>query len=153
MSIRDFKAKQVRATQIIGSGSNVGSEPSILVYSASAATNSIGGVHTDLLTNVGTDVFLFVSGSKTTDANGNIAYSNNSANRVDTAVFGGDLVVSGVLYAEVLRAEVDMATTGSLTVEGPLFVTGSSQFGNGPEAPSHDAKVTMDQIPLVISYM
>ena len=130
MSIRDFKAKQLRTTNIIGSGSNVGTEPSILIYSASAATDSVGSRHSDLLTNVGTDVFLFVSGSKTTDSDGNIAYSNNSANRVDTAVFGGDLVVSGVLYAEVLRAEVDMATTGSLSVEGPLMVTGSAEIGN-----------------------
>ena len=98
MSIRDFKAKQIRTSNIIATGSNVGSEPSLLIYSSSAATNSAGGKHSDLLSGVGTDVFLFVSGSKTTDSNGNVAYSNNSANRVDTAMFGGDLVVSGVLY-------------------------------------------------------
>jgi hypothetical protein len=135
MSIRDFKAKQLRTTSIIGSGSNVGTEPSVLIYSASTATDSVGSRHSDLLTNIGTDVFLFVSGSKTTDSNGNIAHSNNSANRVDTTVFGGDLVVSGVLYAEVLRAEVDMSTTGSLSVEGSLIVTGSTAIGaNAPTA-------------------
>lgn len=129
MSIRDFKAKQIRTSNIIASGSYAGTSPSILIYSSSAATNSSGGQHADLLTGVGTDVFMFVSGSTSVDSSGDIAYHSDSASRVDTTVFGGDLVVSGVLYAEVLRAEVDMSTTGSLSVEGPLLVSGSAEIG------------------------
>ena len=79
MSIRDFKAKQVRTSIIVASGSDVGTTPSIMIYSASAATNYAGGQHTDLLTDVGTDVFLFVSGSKILDASGNVAFDKNSA--------------------------------------------------------------------------
>ena len=129
MSIRDFKAKHVRTTNIIASGSQVGSEPSVLIYSSSAATNSIGGRHADLLTEVGTDVFLFVSGTKLVDSNGTPTFSKNSSDRVDTTVFGGDVVISGTMYAENILGEVDMTTTGSLTVEGPLIVTGSGIIG------------------------
>ena len=137
MSARDFKAKQIRTTSIIASGSVVGGEPSLLIYSASAASDSIGGRHPSssaLLAGVGTDVFMFVSGSKSIDSNGNVTYHNDSSNRVDTTVFGGDLVVSGALYAEVLRGEVDMTTTGSLSVEGPLVVTGSAAIGQSTTA-------------------
>ena len=100
MSIRDFKAKNIRTTNIIASGSSVSEGvPSILVYSASAATNSVGGQHADLLTKVGTDVFLFVSGTKLVDSNGTPTFSKNSNNRIDTTVFGGDVVISGTMYA------------------------------------------------------
>ena len=66
---KDFKAKQLRAHKLIASGSDVsGGVPSLLIYSASSATNQSGGIPTAgagaLLANVGSDVFLFVSGAK-----------------------------------------------------------------------------------------
>ena len=60
---KDFKAKQIRTTQIIGSGSAVGTTPSVLIYSSSAATNVDGGYKAAMTTGVGTDVWMFVSGS------------------------------------------------------------------------------------------
>ena len=58
------------------------------------------------------DVNFFVSGSK------------NSKSTVvrGTALFGGDLVVSGTLYAEKQVIEVDEYATGSLHISGSLFV-------------------------------
>ena len=113
MAVKDFQANQIRATKIIGSGSGTG--PSILIYSSSNATNFIGGVNANLLTNVGTDVFLFVSGAAS-----DLTGSNNQ--RSNVALFGGDLVVSGTLFAERTVVEVDLNQTGSLTVSGSLFV-------------------------------
>ena len=42
MATRDFRSSQVRTTQIIASGSDTTSKPSLLIYSASAATNDSG---------------------------------------------------------------------------------------------------------------
>ena len=80
---KDFKASQIRTSALVGSGTQ-GGKPGILVYSASDASNFEGSYQTDMLTNVGTDVFFFVSGSK------------NS--RTGISLFGGDVVVSGTLY-------------------------------------------------------
>ena len=64
MATRDFRSSQVRTTQIIASGSDTTSKPSLLIYSASAATNDQGAVIAKLLDNVGEDAWLFISGSK-----------------------------------------------------------------------------------------
>ena len=44
---KDFRIKQLRTTQVIASGSSVGSVPSLLVYSASAATDIDGKYRAD----------------------------------------------------------------------------------------------------------
>lgn len=106
---KDFKASQIRTSALVGSGTN-SSKPGLLIYSASDATNFEGGYQADMLTNVGDDVFLFVSGAK------------NS--RSGVSLFGGDVVVSGTLYMERLVAEVDLTTTGSSLVSGSMFVSG-----------------------------
>jgi len=58
------------------------------------------------------DVNFFVSGSK----------DSRATSTRGTALFGGDLVVSGTLYAEKQVIEVDEYSTGSLHVSGSLFV-------------------------------
>ena len=70
---------------------------------------------------VGTDVYFFVSGSED---------SKNGAT-AGTAVFGGDVVVSGTLYAEKQVIEVDEFTTGSLLVSGNLIVSQSADIKQG----------------------
>ena len=85
---RDFLSSQIRTDKIIAADST---SPRILIYPAGSATDNVGGTNTDLLTNVGNEVFLFVSGSKCGKA-------NNTPNSV--ALFGGDVVISGSLYVE-----------------------------------------------------
>ena len=92
---KDFRIKQLRTSQIIVSGSDVPAKPSALIYSASAATNVDGGMHADLLTGVGEDVWFFVSGSRA-----------GSQGRSEAVLFGGDVVVSGTLYAEKQVTEI-----------------------------------------------
>ena len=93
---KDFKASQIRTSKIIGSGSGA---PGLLIYSASDASNFEGGYQTDMLTNVGSDVFLFVSGAKSAGSG--------------VTLFGGDVVVSGTMYMEKIVAEVDGLTEGA----------------------------------------
>ena len=113
---KDFKASQIRTSALIGSGSSK-SLPGMLVYSASDASDFEGAYQADMLTNVGSDVFLFVSGAKDT--------------RTGVTLFGGDIVVSGSLYTENLIAEVDLSTTGSTSISGSLFVSSSATIGGG----------------------
>ena len=63
---KDFKASQIRTTQIIASSSHSG-KPSIIIASASSpGVDFLGGgiKNATLMNKVGSDVFLFVSGSK-----------------------------------------------------------------------------------------
>ena len=85
---RDFLSSQIRTDKIIAADST---SPRILIYPSGSATDNVGGTSTDLLTNVGNEVFLFVSGSKCGKA-------NSTPNSI--ALFGGDVVISGSLYVE-----------------------------------------------------
>lgn len=113
---KDFKASQIRTSALIASGTEIG-KPGLLIYSASDAINFAGGRPAAMLSDVGTDVFLFVSGSKN--------------NKTGVSLFGGDLVVSGTLYTENFVAEVDLTTTGSTSISGSLFVSASATVGGG----------------------
>ena len=110
---KDFRIKQLRTSQIIVSGSSVGTKPSALIYSASAATDVDGSVHADLLANVGNDVWFFVSGSKK---------SLSGADRDEVVLFGGDVVVSGTLYAEKQVMEVDLSQASDLMLSGAIIL-------------------------------
>ena len=109
---KDFKANQIRTSKIVVSGSETG-KPALLIYSASDATNFSGGIQSDMLTNVGSDVYLFVSGNNN---------SLVSGNRSRVTLFGGDVVVSGSFYAERVVAEVDHTTTANHYISGALIV-------------------------------
>ena len=110
---KDFKANQIRTSKIIASGSNISSGvPSLLIYSASDASDFDGSFPAAMTTNVGTDVFLFVSGSKN--------------NRSGVTLFGGDVVVSGTMYMEKLVAEVDSTTDSDHYVSGSLIIENNS---------------------------
>ena len=63
-------------------------------------------------TSVGADVFFFVSGT---------AGSRNTSN-TGSAVFGGDVIVSGTFYAEKIVAEIDATSTGSLSISGSAYI-------------------------------
>jgi len=116
---KDFRAGQIRTTQLIASGSTV-NKPSLLIASASSSGVDFDGSgidDVDLLGNVGTDVFIFVSGSKNT--------------REAVTLFGGDIVVSGTMYADRQVVEVDGSVTGSLLVSGSLIVSQSAVIYEG----------------------
>jgi hypothetical protein len=81
-----FKAQKIRTSAIIGSGSFVGSRPSILIYSASVADVNGDLTDTGVYSKVGKDAFLFVSG--TVGGKGTTGVS----------AFGGDVVISGTIY-------------------------------------------------------
>ena len=67
----------------------------------------------------GSDVFMFVSGS----------LDSKKLVKRGVALFGGDVVVSGTLYAEKQVIEVDEYATGSLLVSGSLVVSRSADIG------------------------
>ena len=100
MATRDFRSQQIRTTQIIASGSDTTSKPSLLIYSASAATNDQGSINANLLSGAGEDAWLFISGSTNT-ADG------------QQVLFGGNVAVSGSLSGSSLASLPD----GSITVE------------------------------------
>ena len=125
---KDFLTSRTRTSKIIGNGS---SGPKITIYPDTSASNFEGGIETNLNTkigNLGNDVFLYVSG--TIDGK-----ENNNVNSV--SVFGGDLVVSGTLYAEKQVIEVDINTTSSIEVSGSITHTSGINIG-----PSEDSSYT-----------
>ena len=87
MSI-DFKANRIRGYAIIASGT-LPDSPAFLIYGSGSATDFAGTVPGNLLSNVGSDTFLFVSGA--------IGQKNTKYSK-STTVFGGDVVISGTLY-------------------------------------------------------
>jgi hypothetical protein len=90
---KDFRAGQIRTTQIIASGSTL-NKPSLLIASASSIGVDFDGSgidDTDLLHKVGLDVFLFVSG----------ASGSAGTETQGTTLFGGDVVVSGTAFVTV----------------------------------------------------
>ena len=123
----DFRSQRIRTNSLIVSRSDAGNA-SFIIYSGSSATNSTGGISdANMFNSVGKDVFLFVSGTKTDESTGATRGSKNTA----VALFGGDLIVSGTLYADRQVIEVEENVTGSLSVSGSMFVSGSGVVKNG----------------------
>ena len=115
---KDFRAGQIRTTQIIASGSTA-NKPSLLIASASSPGvdfDASGIDDSDLMNGVGVDVFLFVSG----------ASGSQGTTTQGTTLFRGDVVVSGTLFSSV------SGTISPMPV--PLDVGGSDtqiQFNDG----------------------
>lgn len=84
---RDFLSSQIRTNKIIAANTT---SPQIIVYPAGSATDNEGGIDQSLLSNIGSEVFLYISGTRCGKA-------NNTPNSV--AQFGGDVVIDGSLYA------------------------------------------------------
>ena len=118
---KDFSAKQIRATQILASGGFSTTNVGLAIYSASNASDLEGGIPAALVSNIGSDVFLFVSGTK----------SGRQKSHGGVTLFGGDIVVSGTLYAERSVIEVNTTTTGSLMISGSLSVSQSATIYEG----------------------
>lgn len=86
----DFKTNRIRTYAIVASGSQANA-PAIWIQGSGSALNFTGASSLDLLSNVGNDTFLFVSG-----AIGKRGISSSKS----TAAFGGDLISSGSITAE-----------------------------------------------------
>jgi cytoskeletal protein CcmA (bactofilin family) len=133
---KDFRASQIETSKLILTGGIASSTIGAAIYSGSVATNREGGIPATMLNDVGSDVFLFVSGTK----------SNNDFTRSDVTLFGGDIVVSGTLYAERQVIEVDGQVDGDLIVTGNFYVkpdansTKSVEFRNA----ANQSMVTVD---------
>ena len=104
----NFRSQRIRTSAIVGSGSFVGSRPSILVYSASVADADGALTDAGVYSRVGKDTFLFVSGTV------------GGKGRDGITTFGGDVFVSGSVYASMM--------SGSLTklADGTSFLVAGS---------------------------
>ena len=79
MATKDFRASQLETSKIIGSGSISGTTVGIAIYSGSIASDRSGGTSDSaMFNNVGSDVFLFVSGTT----------SNSDNTRINATLFG-----------------------------------------------------------------
>jgi hypothetical protein len=117
---KDFKSDQVRVNKIIGSGTS----PGILIYSSSDATDYDGTYQADMLTSVGRDVFLFVSGSR----------GSFGAAAGGSVLFGGDVIISGSIYdgdGVLIRSGVVGAVPAGLDTQFQFNDSGS--FGGAAD--------------------
>ena len=119
-SPKDFSSSQVKTKKIIASGQNI-LEPKLLVYAKSDTTDDFGGIDSTMLNEVGSDVYLFVSGTVG-------GKENNTQD--STVLFGGDVIISGTLYAENQVIEVDALSTGSLQVSGSIIHSEGINIGD-----------------------
>ncbi len=112
-------------------------EPKVGGHFVTTASVSFAGTQgfTYSSDNIGADTFFYVSGSKT--VSGSSDRWEGTAPRA-VSVFGGDLVVSGTLYAERQVIEVDETTPGDFLVSGSLIVSRRL-----PEQTSHIRKVPL----------
>ena len=125
---RDFLSSRVRSNALIGS--NGGSEPSLVLYPSSQASNNIGGRSAALQNFLGTtnnypsNTFLFVFGAPTTSAAGSGINPGDSS-----TVFGGDILVKGTLFTDYLRTTsgvlIDFAGIAYVPPSGTNYLTSS----------------------------
>jgi len=112
---KDFRADRIRIKAIVGTGSIASTKPhlGLLIYSSSIASDWRGNV-TDsaILSNVGDDVWMFVSGA----ANPGLTRADGSS-----VLFGGDVVVSGTLWAERSVIEVSDTVVGDFKVPNKII--------------------------------
>ena len=131
---KDFLVNRLRTDRIIAKNSDPSISPKLVVYSDDDALNFDGGINASLLQNkAGSDAFLFISG--TIDGK-----KDNVANSV--SVFGGDVVISGTLYAEKQIIEVDVSQTGSLSVSGSIVHTDGINIGDAEDGTYDDGLFT-----------
>lgn len=88
---RDFRTDRIRTTQIIADSAGPVQKANIIIYPSQSATNYTGSFSAGLVTTVGTDNFLFVSGT---------IGSKSVGNSFGSSLFGGDVIASGSITAE-----------------------------------------------------
>ena len=92
MAAKDFTANQIRTAKLILTGGIGVGNLGLSVYSGSQASDNTGtSSDSNMYAEVGSDVTIFVSGSGMT--------RGNSGSIGGTVLFGGDIAVSGTIYA------------------------------------------------------
>jgi len=110
----DFKASQIRTTQLIVTGAK-DYTPALIIYGSGSAINYTGTYVNTLLANVGNDAFVFISGS---------IGSKGKSRSVGTTVIGGDTVLSGTVYMPTaFQASGSAGITGSLVIKDDIANT------------------------------
>jgi hypothetical protein len=107
---KDLLTKRLRTNAIIGTGSSPAKK--IVVYSDTNAMDNNGGINSGLqtkLNNLSSDVFLYVDG---------IPGGKSSSTVNSTAQFGGDVVVTGKLYADTVYLTGTTNTDSLWTLSG-----------------------------------
>ena len=129
---KDFRANQIRVSQLIGSGSHQSADPDneisgfippFTFYSSSEATSWAGGFNSKVLRGVGKDVFFYVSGAIGGRSADNWPY--NAQKDASVALFGGDLFVSGTLTAMSGTFYEIGKVSGSMYIQDNLYVSGT----------------------------
>ena len=135
---KDFRASQIELTKIILSGGIANTTVGGVIYSGSSATDREGGLASGMLSSVGKDVTLFVSGAKDVKNHPPIS----SVFKQGVVLFGGDVVVSGTLFADRQVVEVDETVTGSMIISGSLAVSQSATINRGLEVNKYMGSVS-----------
>jgi len=130
---KDFRASQIELTKIILSGGIANTTVGGIIYSGSSATDREGGIAASMLSGVGRDVTLFISGGK---SHKNHPPTGATGFKSGVVLFGGDVVVSGTLFADRQVIEVDETVTGSMLISGSLSVSQSAIINKGLEVNS-----------------
>lgn len=114
----DFRADQLRVGRIISSGSLP-----LLIYPSSSAGNLAGGLTGFSTASIGTDVFIYVSGSNS-----------------KRAVFGGDVRVSGSITGSIRTVDgtnqflVGSGLTVNYNTSGQFELTGATTAPGGNDS-------------------
>ena len=150
MSI-DFKANQLRTSQIILSGAN-GSNADLIIYGKLAATDTSGGYSSFINDGVGTDVFLFVSGStsKVTLFGGPATTSGSFISKIaaGTTSYTGDRIVTSATTYQLLNT---VATTVNIAGAADVNIGGSSKTVTIPgNLTVNGITTTIDSVNLVV---
>lgn len=118
-STPDFRTNQIVTSMIITSGAT-GTPARLLIFDVSGSSNSSGSTGPAFLTNnIGNDVYIFVSGSSTA-VRGFSPPANLSAG---IALFGGSVVTSGSLHADVHAfVSQTLAVTGTAVFHAPVYL-------------------------------
>ena len=131
MAIKDFRARRARTSKIIGSGSETSGTPSLIIHSASAASDYDGGttpIAAVMLEAVGKDAEVFLSGNILNKVRWTTDPAPADRREGGVTIVGGDLVVSGGLYdggGTLYEHDVDwtdgggkLKTTSSVSIDG-----------------------------------
>ena len=135
---KDFRTDRIRTRAIIGTGSVASGKHNLnlMLYSGSKATDFDGGTTSIDLTNVGTDVWMYVDGAPSTSTNPHLRPAGGSV------LFRGDVVVSGTLWSERSVVEVDDSVVGNF--QAPNKVIAGHTAGAGDTLQTGHARLLVD---------
>ena len=118
---RDFLATRSRTERIIGSGST----QKLIIYSEDNATDNVGGVNQTLQNKInalGNEVYLYIDG---------VPNGKQNATASSVVSFGGDVVISGKVYADALITTGALSSVWELDANNDLEISDNFDDPNG----------------------